>query len=439
MIGSHARAPAAAHRVTASKRLFRARIWLASAMWVPVLAANLGAVALALVLAALDRRVDEGERLPISVGAAQQIFGALAAGMITFAGITFSAVFVAAQLQTSAYSPRLAARLRRDPVVIAGLALPTATATYALFALAAIGRETDRDAVPAATVIAGLVLLVVTLGGFVALVQRAFDLTQIGGILRGLMRRANAVIEDVHPVAEAGGASAQLGPANEPVVDIAHAGRSGVVAAVDRAALLRLAGQTGGFVEVLPRVGQYVPTGMTTLRVHGGHAPPAPQLARRVLMLARQRTIDQDPAFAIRILVDIAIRALSPAINDPTTAVQVLDRIEDLLVDLYRRRPGPALVLGDDGEPRGRVPAPTWPEYLELGLTEIRHYGTGSIQIARRLQGVYDRLAQETADDAARVELERRLLEQALDARFTEVQERSIAARPDRMGLGAGG
>jgi uncharacterized membrane protein len=245
MIGSHARAPAAAHRVTASKRLFRARIWLASAMWVPVLAANLGAVALALVLAALDRRVDEGERLPISVGAAQQIFGALAAGMITFAGITFSAVFVAAQLQTSAYSPRLAARLRRDPVVIAGLALPTATATYALFALAAIGRETDRDAVPAATVIAGLVLLVVTLGGFVALVQRAFDLTQIGGILRGLMRRANAVIEDVHPVAEAGGASAQLGPANEPVVDIAHAGRSGVVAAVDRAALLRLAGQTG--------------------------------------------------------------------------------------------------------------------------------------------------------------------------------------------------
>ena len=135
---------AAAHPVTASKRAFRARLWLASAMWVPVLAANLGAIALALLLPMLDRRLDEGERLPISIGAAQQIFGALAAGMITFAGITFSAVFVAAQLQTSSYSPRLAARLRRDPVIIAGLALPTATATYALFALAAIGRESER-------------------------------------------------------------------------------------------------------------------------------------------------------------------------------------------------------------------------------------------------------------------------------------------------------
>jgi uncharacterized membrane protein len=444
MIGSDARAAAAGHHhpVTASKRVFRARIWLASAMWVPVLAANLAAIVLALLLPQLDRRLDDAGSVPITVAAAQQIFGALAAGMIAFAGITFSAVFVAAQIQTSSYSPRLAARLRRDPVIITGLALPTATATYALFALAAIGRTTDgsgRAGVPAATVIAGLILLVVTLGGFVALVQRAFDLTQIGGILRGLMARANAAIEDVHPVAAGLRNVAGLAPAGGSAAEIAHAGRSGVVAAVDRAALVRLARQTGGFVDVLVRVGQYVPTGMATLRVHGGDAPPAPDEARRVLMLARQRTIDQDPAFALRILVDIAIRALSPAINDPTTAVQVLDRIEDVLVDLHRRRPGPTLVLDDDGAPRGRVPAPTWTEYLELGLTEIRHYGAQSIQIARRLRAAYDRLGEEAAgEEAARVELERRLLDEALDARFPDARERALAALPDRMGLGAG-
>ena len=96
----------------------------------------------------LDEHLREGGSAPIAAAAAQQIFGALAAGMITFTGIIFSAVFVAAQIQTSSYSPRLAARLRRDPVVIAGLALPTATATYALFALAAIGarRATGRAA-----------------------------------------------------------------------------------------------------------------------------------------------------------------------------------------------------------------------------------------------------------------------------------------------------
>ena len=112
--------------------------------------------------------------------------------MIAFTGIIFSAVFVAAQILTSSYSPRLAARLRGTPC-IAGLALPTATATYSLFAIAAIAAEGDRAGrafAPTLTVIFGLVLLVVTLGTFVALVQRAFELTQIGGIFRGLMRRA---------------------------------------------------------------------------------------------------------------------------------------------------------------------------------------------------------------------------------------------------------
>jgi uncharacterized membrane protein len=122
-------------------------------MWVPVLAANAVAIALALILPIVDARLDEGAGLPI-------------------------------------------ARLRRDPVIITGLALPTATAIYALVALAAIGRQSQRapEFVPALTVVFGLALLVVTLGAFVALVQRAFDLTQIGGILRGLMRRAYAVM-----------------------------------------------------------------------------------------------------------------------------------------------------------------------------------------------------------------------------------------------------
>ena len=264
--------------------------------------------------------------------------------MITFTGIIFSAVFVAAQIQTSSYSPRLAARLRRDPVVIAGLALPTATATYALFALAAIGGQSSRtghEIVPVVTVIFGLVLLVVTLGAFVALVQRAFELTQIGGIFRGLMRRATAVIDDVHPLASASAGPAAAIEADPAAVVVVHDGPPAVVAAIDRGALLRLAGETGGFVEILPMVGQFVAADMPVLRIHGGSSAPAPARARRVLVMARQRTIDQDPAFVLRMLVDIAIRALSPAVNDPTTAVQALDRIEGLLVELHRHAPAP--------------------------------------------------------------------------------------------------
>jgi uncharacterized membrane protein len=428
------------HHLGATSRLFRLRIRLSSAMWLPVLAANVVAVALAIALPVLDEQIGDQRSLPITTSAAQTIFGALAGGMITFTGIVFSAVIVAAQIQTSSYSPRLAARLRRDPVVIAGLALPTATASYALFALAAIGRETHRsgDFVPAITVLFGLVLAAVTLGSFVALVQRAFEITQIGGILRALMRRAHAVIEDVHPRdARVGDAAAP--PADAHPREIAHAGPPAVIAAIDRAALLRIADQTGGFVDVVPVVGEYLAPGRVVLCISGAHDDPDPRLVRRVFVLARQRTVDQDPAFALRMLVDIAIRGLSPAVNDPTTAVQVLDRIEALLVDLAGRHPGPSIVVDDDGRPRARVIAPSWPAYVELGLMEIRRYGADSPQVVRRLNALYDRLCEVADDDdRARVDLERRLLAEAVAAGFHDPEERRSVEQSDRLGLGFG-
>src|SRR5205085_4649167 len=139
-----------------------------------------------------------------------------------------------------------------------GLALPTATAIYSLFALAALGRQTTpgSQVVPAATVVCGLALALITLGAFVALVQRAFETTQIGGILRSLMRRGYAVIDEVHPRGAPGAVAAP--PAPDPQArELAHDGPPAVIAAVDRTALVRLARQTGGFVTVLPHVGEY--------------------------------------------------------------------------------------------------------------------------------------------------------------------------------------
>jgi uncharacterized membrane protein len=324
-------------------------------------------------------------------------------------------------------------------VILAGLALPTATATYSLFALAAIGRQTNtvgRDFVPAATVIFGLVLALVTLGAFVALVQRAFENTQIGGILRSLMRRGFAVIDDVHP-RDAPIDNVASPPPMEDVTEVAHPGPPAVIAAVDRAALLRLAEQTGGFVEIVPLVGEYIGAGKVVLRIGGARAEPDRALARRVFVLARQRTVDQDPAFALRMLVDIAIRALSPAINDPTTAAQALDRIEALLVELAPRHPGPSIVVDDAGAPRAIVPAPRWATYVELGLMEIRRYGHASPQIVRRLHALYDRLCEVVDErERGRVELERRLLGQAVLDAFPDAQERALVEQSDRLGLG---
>jgi uncharacterized membrane protein len=399
------------------------------------------AVVLGLGLPRLDDAIGEGPSVPIAVSAVEQILGALAAGMITFTGIVFSAVLVAAQIQTSSYSPRVAARLRRDRVVIAGLALPTATASYSLFALAAIGREVDRtgeNVAPALTVSVALLLTFVTFGVFVALVQRTIDSTQIGGILRGLMRRAYQVIEDVHPYRPKEPVLDGEIPSGGAQAEVRHDGSPGVLASVDRAALVRLARETGAFVEVVPMIGEYIPPGAPVLRLSGVRHDPDPHGARRVLVLARQRTIDQDPAFVLRMLVDIGIRALSPAVNDPTTAVQALDRIEALLVELRRRDTGPSVVVDEQGTSCGRFPAPTWGEYLNLALIEIRHYGGQSAQVARRLRALHEHLL-EIADgpDRERIRLEQRLLDETLAANFPDERERAILSRPDRLGLGS--
>ena len=161
-------------------------------------------------------------------------------------------------------------------------------------------------------------------------------------------------------------------------------------------------------------------------------------LTRRVLILARQRTIDQDPAFGLRMLVDIGIRALSPAVNDPTTAVQALDCIETLLIELYRRRPASTIVAGDDGTPRGLFRA------ADVGAVP-RSRADGDPPLRRRLDpggaapagGLRAPRRDHQRAARARVELEQRLLDEALAAAFPDVAEREIASHPDRLGLGS--
>jgi len=257
-------------------------------------------------------------------------------------------------------------------------------------------------------------------------------------ILRALMRRAYAVIDDVHP-RDAPHADADAPPLADTAdaTEITHPGPHAVIAALDRAALLRLAEQTGGFVTVVPTVGEYLAPGRVVLRIAGARSEPDLTLARRVFVLARQRTVDQDPAFALRMLVDIAIRGLSPAINDPTTAVQALDRIEALLTELALRHPGPSVVVDADGNARAIVHAPHWAGYLELGVMEIRLYGASSPQIVRRLTALYDGLDKVAGDrERPRIALERRLLQAAAADHFADPEERAIIERPDRLGLG---
>jgi uncharacterized membrane protein len=183
-------------------------------------------------------------------------------------------------------------------------------------------------------------------------------------------------------------------------------------------------------------IGAYLVEGAPFIEVHGGDAK-APNVVLACLDCAPVRAVYQDPCYGIRQLVDIAIRALSPAVNDPTTAVQVMDRLEGLLM-LTIQRPDPTgHFIDDDGVVRLIVPVPTWVHVFELALTELRCYGASAPQVSRRLMALYDRLlVTEPSPSRASIIVEHR---QALVADVGAVYEgrpAGAALVPDPLGLG---
>ena len=191
---------------------------------------------------------------------------------------------------------------------------------------------------------------------------------------------------------------------------------------------------------VLPHpVGDFVNTGGALVRVYGGEFDDrATRKLEGMIALGDERTFDQDPAFAIRMMVDIANRALSPAVNDPTTAVQVLDHLGEVLgvigsTDLEKRTK-PASV---DTPAAVVMVTRRWEDFVTLGLTEIREYGATSVQVMRRLRALLEELL-ETVRPEHRAALEEEL--RRLDATVADVWRDSVdhdrATRADGQGIG---
>ncbi len=185
-------------------------------------------------------------------------------------------------------------------------------------------------------------------------------------------------------------------------------------------------------------VGDFVPSGRVLMEVYGDVDAKAERQLRDLVAFGVERTIDQDAGFAVRIMVDIAIRALSPAVNDPTTAIQVLDHLEELLrvigtTSLERR----GELRDDAGRLRVVVPSQRWEDFLSLGVTEIREYGARSIQVMRRLRTLLEGLREEVLEDyRPAVDEEMRRLDATVEASFGGSVDLDRAVLADRQGIG---
>ena len=157
-----------------------------------------------------------------------------------------------------------------------------------------------------------------------------------------------------------------------------------------------------------------------------------------MIVLGVERTIEQDPAFAIRVMVDIAIRALSPAVNDPTTAVQVLDHLGETLRFLgVTGRPAPDMDGSQVPSPALVVRARGWDDVVELAFTEIREYGGSSVQVVRRLRALLEDLRERVKPEyRAAVDDELRRLDATVDKHWRSSVDLDRACQPDAQGIG---
>jgi uncharacterized membrane protein len=370
--------------------------------------------------------------------AAIAFFSAVSSGMLALTGIGLGVAFLFVQLSASAYSIRMFTIFASRPALFHTLGAFFATFTYALAALI----WTDHDGSGAAplfsTYLVGL-LLIHSMLWFSILIYSLRDL-QIQRVLQSIGDGGRSAIRAVFPEAaegpqgtDASRVEAELGPAAQTLV---HRGAPRSITGMDLEALAALARQASAVVVLGYGIGDTVIEPSVLMRVHGGIAPE-PAL-RQALRLSPSRMIDQDPKYALRLLVDIAIRALSPAVNDPTTAVQALDQIEDLMRRLGRSRIETRVARDTAGAVRVLFPASTWDDYLSLAFDEIRQFGAASLQVSRRLRAALHGLIAAAPTEARRAAVRRYLdhLDRSLERAPFDDHDRATAHAVDWQGLG---
>ncbi|MGG5821740.1 DUF2254 domain-containing protein [Falsiroseomonas sp. HW251] len=403
--------------------------------WMLPLAYTVASIVLAFVVPRIEHRFFPDLSIGLSDSSAVAVLSAAASGVMGLTAIVFSVAFVLVQFSAVAYSPRIALRFSRDPMTFHALGIFFATFMYALATIA----WTDRDGgsgVPVLSWFIAMFLLFASLLFFALLVRRLNDL-QITAMLRDIGDSGRAVISAMF-AAPHGPAVRPERPAAPVVQALRHEGAPRYVERLDIAALVELARHAEAVIVMACAVGDTVADGKAILRQHGG-APIEPRALRAAVKLGLDRTYEQDPKYPIRLLVDIAIKALSPAINDPTTAVQALDQIEDLLRRLARVDLDAGAEADADGRLRLVYPMPSWDDYLSLAFDEIRVFGATSVQVLRRMRAALRGVEEALGEDDPRARQVRAYLahlDGMIGSSLFDELDRRRAGQEDPQGLG---
>lgn len=415
---------------------------LRTQLWpLPVVAVVL-AVVLGMTLPTLDAAVEGGLPGNISVllfsggpEAARSVLQAISGSLITVTSLTFSLTVVTLQLASSQFSPRLLRTFSSDRFVHATLALFLAAFAFALTVLRSVRDEGNGNTafVPEISVTVAFILAIASVVGLVLFLAHLTREIRVETMMRRVNVETQEVIKRIFP--EDRPASGPV-PVPAPGVFLIRAAGSGFLTSLDKDALVRVTEEFGVVVRIDREPGSSLVAGVPVATAWpaepGTMLTPAAREKVQTAVAAAidtgfERTNVQDVGYGFRQLVDVAARALSPGINDPTTAVHVIGHLSVLLCQLAPRNLGPEHLTGEGGKVRVVIALPCMKDLLELGVNQIRQYGAADSAVAARLLQLLEELRWCDPEGRYRAEVLDHLgrLRDAMDAADYSSAERS--------------
>jgi uncharacterized membrane protein len=415
--------------------LYGSASYIRSALWIiPFLS-----ILLVLVIAPVLRVIDGwlGWRISgLGVAGAQALYQTVITLTLSFMVFTFGSLLVAIQVASGQLTPRIiAAALLRDNVVKYSVGLFVFSLIFAVMALDRLD-TTVHDIVTLVTATLGLACMAT----FLFLIDYAARLLRPVSILARIGDEGLGVITSVYPKRTSDipvvGVAPSI-PPDAPRRIVPHTGRSEILLAVDLETLVREAQQADGLVELVPQVGDFIASDEPLFVVYDGAVAIDDARLRATVAFGTERTMEQDPLFSFRIMVDIALKALSPAINDPTTAVLAIDQIHRLLRVVGQRQLRGETIDDRAGHPRVIYRTPNWDDFVLVSCAEIRSCGAGSLQIARRLRAMLDNLIDTLpAHRHQALDQERQRLDRMVESLYGLPDDCALALTADLQGLG---
>jgi uncharacterized membrane protein len=409
--------------------------YLQSSLWIVPIGAVVLEQIFAAAIHALDSHLGWGG-LGFGVDGAKALNNTVITLTLSFVVFTFGSLLVAIQVASGQYTPRIiATTLLRDNVIRYTVGLFVFALLFAVKAL----DHTEARVSQLVTLVSGI-LGFMCLASFLFLIDYAARLLRPVSLVKRVGESGLKVIEDVYPekfglLTDTATGTPEIGPAERTML---HHGTSAIVLAVDVRRLIAEAESACGVIEFVPQVGDFVGADEPLFLLYGGAAEIDHRTLHACVIFGSERTMEQDPLFAFRILVDISIKALSAAINDPTTAVLAMDQLHRLLRSAGRRNLRADYLLNREKKLRVIFRTPDWDDFVHLAFTEIRFCGASNVQIARRLRAMITNLANTLPvgrHAALRQEFE--LLDRTLEKLYVLPEDLALARIPDSQGLGA--